>query len=135
MFFGLPGNQALHADPVIVTKGDACATDRAVRKLVELRRSAETRYAAKIWGKPTRRVVARIEASTLRLIKLAARVIETATRIRVAFASACPEAGTFRQDRSRPLPGADLASAAVPPTPPPVQKLRKSLENPADLVR
>lgn len=33
----------------------------------------------------------------LRLIKLAARVIETATRIRVAFASACPEADTFRQ--------------------------------------
>ena len=33
----------------------------------------------------------------LRLIKLAARVIETATRIRVAFASACPKADTFRQ--------------------------------------
>jgi hypothetical protein len=32
--FGLPGNRALHADPVIVTQGDACATDRAVRKLV-----------------------------------------------------------------------------------------------------
>jgi hypothetical protein len=186
--FGLPGNRALHADPVIVTQGDACATDRAVRKLVELRRYAETRYAAKSWGKATRRVVARIEASTLgldirfvvtslqdgsaeriydtlycargqaenliklhkaqlksdrtscrsananqmrlilhtaaywlmwklrhampataalrtaefatirlRLIKLAARVIETATRIRVAFASACPEADTFRQ--------------------------------------
>lgn len=65
----------------------------------------------------------------LRLIKLAARVIETATRIRVAFASACPEAATFRQI-ARPLPGADLASAVVPPTPPPVQKLRKPLENP-----
>ena len=186
--FGLLGNRALHADPVIVTQGDACATDRAVRKLVELRRYAETRYAAKSWGKATRRVVARIEASTLgldirfvvtslqdgsaeriydtlycargqaenliklhkaqlksdrtscrsananqmrlilhtaaywlmwklrhampataalrtaefatirlRLIKLAARVIETATRNRVAFASACPEADTFRQ--------------------------------------
>jgi len=32
----------------------------------------------------------------LRLIKVAARVIETATRIRVAFASACPDASTFR---------------------------------------
>jgi hypothetical protein len=186
--FGLPGNRALHTDPVIVTQGDACATDRAVRKLVELRRYAETRYAAKSWGKATRRVVARIEANTLvldirfvftllkdgsaeriydrlyfargqaenlsklhkaqlksdrtscrsasanqmrlilhtaaywlmwklrhampataalrtaefatirlRLIKLTARVIETATRIRVAFASACPEADTFRQ--------------------------------------
>jgi hypothetical protein len=33
----------------------------------------------------------------LRLIKLAARVIETATRIRIAFASACPDANMFRQ--------------------------------------
>ena len=32
----------------------------------------------------------------LRLLKVAARVIETATRIRVAFASACPDASTFR---------------------------------------
>ncbi|EXS71170.1 transposase [Sphingobium sp. Ant17] len=32
----------------------------------------------------------------LRLLKVAARVIETATRIRIAFASACPEASTFR---------------------------------------
>jgi hypothetical protein len=44
--FGLPGNKTLHADPVIVTQGDACATDRALRGLVELRRYAETRYAA-----------------------------------------------------------------------------------------
>lgn len=32
----------------------------------------------------------------LRLIKIAARVIETATRIRIAFASACPDAALFR---------------------------------------
>ena len=32
----------------------------------------------------------------LRLLKIAARVIETATRIRVAFASACPDAAIFR---------------------------------------
>jgi hypothetical protein len=32
----------------------------------------------------------------LRLIKLGARVIETASRIRLAFAAACPEAGLFR---------------------------------------
>ena len=32
----------------------------------------------------------------LRLLKVAARVIETATRIRVAFASACPDAGVFK---------------------------------------
>jgi hypothetical protein len=28
--FGLPGNKALHADPVIVNRGYACATDRAL---------------------------------------------------------------------------------------------------------
>ncbi|MFZ4383136.1 MAG: IS1380 family transposase [Sandarakinorhabdus sp.] len=186
--FGLPGNKTLHADPVIVSAADACATDRALRKLVELRRYAETRYAAKSWGASTRRVVARIEASTLgldirfvvtslkdgsaeriydtlycargqaenliklhkaqlksdrtscrsananqmrlilhtaaywlmwklrqaipaaatalrtaefatlraRLIKVAARVVETATRIRIAFASACPDAAIFK---------------------------------------
>jgi hypothetical protein len=185
--FGLPGNHTLHADPVIAAEGDACATDRALRDLVELRRYAETRYAAKSWGTTKRRVVARIEASSLgldirfvvtslkggsperiydtlycargqaenliklhksqlksdrtscrsananqmrlvlhtaaywlmwavrralpptvalrtaefatiraRLIKVAARVIETASRIRIAFASACPDAALFR---------------------------------------
>lgn len=185
--FGLPGNKVLHADPVIVTQSDACATDRALRRLVELRRYAETRYAAKTWGKHKRRVVARIEASSLgldvrfvvtslargsaeyiydtlycargqaenliklhkaqlksdrtscrsananqmrlilhtaaywlmwklrqampataalkaaefatirlRLLKVAARIIETASRIRIAFASACPDAALFR---------------------------------------
>lgn len=32
----------------------------------------------------------------LRLLKVAARVIETATRLRIAFASACPDASTFQ---------------------------------------
>jgi hypothetical protein len=32
----------------------------------------------------------------LRLLKVAARVIESASRIRVAFASACPDANIFR---------------------------------------
>lgn len=32
----------------------------------------------------------------LRLLKVAARVIETASRVRVAFASACPDAALFR---------------------------------------
>jgi hypothetical protein len=154
---------------------------------VELRRYAETRYAAKTWGATERRVVARIEASSLgldvrfvvtsladgsaeriydtvycaraqaenliklhkaqlksdrtscrsananqmrlilhtaaywlmwavrhampetaalrtaefaairlRLLKVAARVIETASRIRIAFASACSDAALFR---------------------------------------
>jgi hypothetical protein len=32
----------------------------------------------------------------LRLIKVAARIIETASRNRIAFASACPDAALFR---------------------------------------
>jgi hypothetical protein len=185
--FGLPGNRILHADPVIVSAADAVCVDRATRGWPVLRRYAETRYAANSWGTTGRRVVARIEASTmgldirfvvtslkagsperiydtlycargqaenlikmhkaqmksdrtscrcananqmrlilhtaaywlmwrvrqalpetsalrvaefatirLRLIKLAARVIETASRIRIAFASACPDADIFR---------------------------------------
>ncbi len=32
----------------------------------------------------------------LRLLKVAARITETATRVRIAFAAACPEAALFR---------------------------------------
>jgi hypothetical protein len=186
--FGLPGNKALHADPIIVSHSDACATDRALRDLGVLRRYAETRYAARSWGPVKRRVAARIEASSmgldirfvvtsidtgsaehiydtlycargqaenliklhktqlksdrtscrsananqmrlilhtaaywlmwklrqampvtaplknaefatirLRLLKVAARVVETASRIRIAFATACPEAPLYRE--------------------------------------
>jgi hypothetical protein len=31
-----------------------------------------------------------------RLLKIAARITETATRVRIAFAAACPEADLFR---------------------------------------
>jgi hypothetical protein len=40
--------------------------------------------------------VAQFDTLRLRLLKVAARVIETATRIRVAFASACPDADIFQ---------------------------------------
>jgi hypothetical protein len=52
---------------------------------------------------PTTRDLARAEFATLRLrlIKIAARVIETTSRVRLAFAAACPEADLFRG-----LPGA-----------------------------
>ncbi|MDE2169888.1 MAG: transposase, partial [Sphingomonadales bacterium] len=40
--------------------------------------------------------VAEFTTLRLRLIKVAARVIESASRIRVAFASACPDATTFK---------------------------------------
>ncbi|GLJ00735.1 IS1380 family transposase [Sphingobium sp. BS19] len=62
--FGLPTNTTLRADPVIVASADACAVKRAQRQYPVLRNYAETRYGAKSW-KCQRRVVARIEASTL----------------------------------------------------------------------
>jgi hypothetical protein len=62
--FGLPTNAALRADPAIVAAADACAVKRAQRQYPVLRNYAETRYGAKSW-KCQRRVVARIEASTL----------------------------------------------------------------------
>lgn len=40
--------------------------------------------------------VAEFATIRLRLVKLAARVIETASRVRIAFASACPDADIFR---------------------------------------
>ena len=42
--------------------------------------------------------LAKAEFTTLRqrLLKIAARVIETASRVRVAFAATCPEAALFR---------------------------------------
>ena len=52
---------------------------------------------------PKPRDLANAEFSTLRLrlIKIAARIIETASRVRLAFAAGCPEADLFRG-----LPGA-----------------------------
>ena len=61
---GLPTNAVLRADPTIATVADACATQRAEEDRPVLRLFAETRYAAKSW-KHQRRVVARIEASTM----------------------------------------------------------------------
>jgi hypothetical protein len=47
---------------------------------------------------PTICELARAEFATLRLklIKIGARVVETARRVRLAFAAACPEADLFR---------------------------------------
>lgn len=47
---------------------------------------------------PATSALAKAEFATLRLrlLKVAARVIETASRIRIAFASACPDADTFQ---------------------------------------
>jgi hypothetical protein len=47
---------------------------------------------------PKPHALARAEFATirLRLLKIAARVTETASRVRIAFAAACPEASLFR---------------------------------------
>jgi hypothetical protein len=62
--FGLPTNGALRTNPGIVAAADTCAVKRAEEQRVVLRSYAEIRYGAKSW-KCQRRVVARIEASTL----------------------------------------------------------------------
>jgi hypothetical protein len=64
--FGLAGNKVLDRDPAMVTVADDLRVKRAVEKAPVLRRYAETRYGAGTW-KTTRRVAARIEASTLGL--------------------------------------------------------------------
>lgn len=45
---------------------------------------------------PKTHAVAVAEFATLRLLKLGARVLETAARVRLAFAAACPEAPLVR---------------------------------------
>lgn len=48
---------------------------------------------------PKAHILATAEFNTIRLrvLKVAARITEKATRIRIAFASACPDAALFRQ--------------------------------------
>ena len=92
---------------------------------------------------PKARDLATAEFATLRLrlLKIAARVIETASRIRLAFAAACPEADLFRG-----LPGALRRSVRdrrgvrpVHPTIPPArckvrpERRRKDRSNPVRL--
>jgi DDE family transposase len=45
--------------------------------------------------KPQPLAVAEFKTLQMRLIKIAARITETATRVRIAFAAACPEADLF----------------------------------------
>ena len=46
--------------------------------------------------KPQPLATAEFTTLRLRLLKIAARITETATRVRIAFAAACPEAELFR---------------------------------------
>ena len=75
--------------------------------------------------KPQPLATAEFTTLRMRLIKIAARIIETATRVRVAFAAACPEAALFAASpaASNP-PGRDRrgmrpapARSRQPPTP------------------
>jgi hypothetical protein len=54
-----------------------------------------------------RPILAKVELTTirLRLLKVAARVTETVSRVRVAFASACPDAVLFRHLAGSIRPG------------------------------
>ena len=45
--------------------------------------------------KPQPLASAEFKTLRLRLVKVAARIIETATRVRIAFAASCPEAELF----------------------------------------
>lgn len=65
--FGLPTNALLRKDPTAVATADACAVLRAEKKLPVHRTHCEIRYAAGSWGGRERRVIARIEATTLGL--------------------------------------------------------------------
>ena len=69
--------------------------------------------------------LANAEFTTLRmrLVKIAARITETATRVRVAFAAACPDHALFRHIATSPLASSppDRNTTGAPrthPTPP-----------------
>lgn len=59
---------------------------------------------------PKSHTLAKAEFATLRLIKLGARIIETTSRVRVAFAAACPEATIIRHLASVLMPAAPRAA-------------------------
>ena len=51
----------------------------------------------------------------LRLLKLGARVIEMASRVRLAFAAACPDATLFRHIAAALMPAGPINHGAVAP--------------------
>jgi len=93
--FGLAGSATLSHE--VEDKADAERTERAVTDKPGVRGHAATLHKAKFWNKE-RRALAKAEFDTLRLrlLKIAASVIETANRVRIAFAAARPEADLFR---------------------------------------
>jgi hypothetical protein len=68
---------------------------------------ADTMETTKTEPKPRDLATSEFTTIRLRLFKIAARVTETAGRVRLAFAAACPEADLFRS----------LANALIPQGP------------------
>ena len=74
---------------------------------------------------PKARDLARAEFATLRLrlVKIAARVIETAGRVRLAFAAGCPEAALFSAPTPSRPKGLERRGHAPPPATAPPTRL------------
>ena len=82
---------------------------------------------------PKAHALARAEFATLRprLLKIAARIVETASRVRLAFAAACPDAALFacsarRADAARSLNGGAQRPSSPIPSLKRVRKCRSS---------
>ncbi len=65
--FGQPGNAVLSRDPVITADAAACAAMKVEKNLATHRTHCETTYAAKSWNGVKRRIIARIETTSLGL--------------------------------------------------------------------
>ena len=86
---------------------------------------------------PKLQPLALAEFATLRarLLKIAARITETATRVRIAFAAACPEADLFRSIARSCNPQDRYHRGACPeqPNPSNLQRRPRNTENHAQL--
>jgi hypothetical protein len=86
----------------------SCRTTLANQKLLILHTAAYWLMLTMRDAIPTAHALAKAEFATirLRLLKLGARVIETASRVRLAFAAACPDAAIIRQLATTIVPAA-----------------------------
>lgn len=88
--FGLPGNPVLSrlVEPAALANQVRLVLDAAAYWLMLTVRDAVP--------KPQALATAEFTTLRMRLLKIAARITETATRVRIALAAACPEAELFR---------------------------------------
>ena len=66
--------------------------------------------------KPQPLAIAEFTTLRMRLVKIAARISETATRVRIAYAAACPEAMLFRGIARSLQPAGPVPQAARSPS-------------------